>query len=78
MDAWGVSGEIEDSEIPSFWSDNSFDASALDDAEDSEVGESSDEGLFDQPETVVVRHRGSVDLSTTSNQSQSKAMSLMM
>ena len=57
MDAWGVSGEIEDTEIPSFWSDILSDTSALEDVSDSEVVESSDEGLFDQPETVVVRHR---------------------
>jgi hypothetical protein len=62
MDAWGVSGEIEDTEIPSFWSDNSFDANALDDADENEMVESSDEGLFDQPETVVVHHRDPVDL----------------
>ena len=57
MDAWGVSGEIEDTEIPSFWSDILSDTSALEDVSDSEVVESSDEGLFDQPETVVVRYR---------------------
>ena len=62
MDAWGGSGELEESEIPSFWSDNSFDVNVLDDAEDSEVGESSDDGLFAQPETVVVRYRDPVDL----------------
>ena len=62
MDAWGGSSELEDSEIPSFWSDNSFDVNVLDDAEDSEVGESSDDGLFAQPETVVVRYRDPVDL----------------
>ena len=62
MDAWGVSGEIEDTEIPSFWSDHSFDANALDDADENEMVESSDEGLFDQPETVVVHHRDPEDL----------------
>ena len=57
MDAWGVSGEIEDSEIPSFWSDSAFDSASLDDSEFDENDQSSDDGLFDQPETVVVQHR---------------------
>ena len=57
MDAWGVSGDIEDSEIPSFWSDSALDPVSLDDAEFDESEDSSDDGLFDQPETVVVQHR---------------------
>ena len=45
------------SEIPSFWSDSAFDSASLDDSEFDENDQSSDDGLFDQPETVVVQHR---------------------
>ena len=69
MDAWGVSGETEDSEIPSFWSESSFDDLGLNVA-DKPVGESSDDGLFDQPETVVVRHPDSVDSVSLQPQSE--------
>ena len=64
MDAWGVSGEIDDAEIPSFWSDSAFDHASLEDADLEDMDDSSDDGLFDQPETVVVQHRDS----TVSNQ----------
>lgn len=57
MDAWGVSGEVEDSEIPSFWSDTAFEHLSIDEEELDEIEESSDDGLFNQPETIVVQQR---------------------
>jgi polyhydroxyalkanoate synthesis repressor PhaR len=55
MDAWRGREDVEDSEIPSFWSDTAFESSSLD--EEFDQSESSDDGLFDQPETVVVQNR---------------------
>ena len=56
MDAWRGREDVEDSEIPSFWSDTAFESASLDE-EFGKVSESSDDGLFDQPETVVVQNR---------------------
>ena len=58
MDAWAVSGEIDESEIPSFWSDTPFEQASFDEEFDGE-DESSDDGLFDQPETIVVQQKES-------------------
>ena len=57
MDAWGVSGEVEDSEIPSFWSDTAFEHLSIDEEELQNSDDSSDDGLFNQPETIVVQQR---------------------
>ena len=56
MDAWAVSGEVDESEIPSFWSDTSFEQVSFEEGFDG-GDESSDHGLFDQPETIVVQQR---------------------
>mgnify|MGYP001363958153 CR=1 FL=1 len=70
MDAWAVSGDIDESEIPSFWSDSSFEQVSFDEEFDGEY-ESSDDGLFEQPETIVVQQReSSVMLSSEKDDTQ--------
>ena len=73
MDAWAVSGEVDESEIPSFWSDTQFDQVGFDEDFDGSE-ESSDDGLFDQPETIVVKQRDtSVTFASEKADNQSNA-----
>ena len=85
MDAWNSSQSNDDTSIPSFWSsefsyesieellslEESQGHSVVDLSEDADVNTNSDDELFRQPETVVVRIGDEVSESTSSSSSLS-------